>query len=180
MQDGAAKEAGQAAAPETRRAEGKNGLSGASPVCSTYRKKREITQENVSRYRKTTHYITRAGRNMLNLSERRPQTIPRCWNSRGRMLGWICMVATSEARAASAPQIAHTRQPLPRSIVGKKREVVRRCCSPDFTWRKKEKKEKRENVEIFRHNRLFLSVMWHIKITLNNCMNRKVDAFISQ
>lgn len=26
----------------------------------------------------------------------------------------------------------------------------------------------------------YFSVMWHIKINHNNCMNRKVDAFISQ
>lgn len=82
-------------------------------------------------------------------------------------------------RSFSTTDSAHTTAPTAQHC-GKKREVVRRCCSPDFTWRKKEKKETRENVEIFRHNRLFLSVMWHIKINHNNCMNRKVDAFISQ
>lgn len=39
------------------------------------------------------------------------------WSSRGRMLEWISM-----ARAASAPQTAHARNPVPNSIVGKKKK----------------------------------------------------------
>ena len=55
-------------------------------------------------------------------------------------------------RSFSTTNNAHTTAPLPQSIVGEYRKVVRRCCSPDFTWQTKRRRKKRG--ELSRNYRL--------------------------
>ena len=75
------------------------------------------------------------------------------WSSRGGMLGGFLWQRQLPRHAQHQHHTHTTPPPLPdcKALWGKKREVVRRCCSPDFTSRKHDNKNTRKNKRLKKH-----------------------------
>ena len=122
MRDGAANTAGQAGSRrEPRQTAGKT-VSQAAPGCSLcLGNESRINLQDVGSHKSINKAVKSCQKTSWISSQpsRKKNTHTHThthWHlarapSRGRMLGWISMVAASEARAASAPRTTHTRQP---------------------------------------------------------------------